>query len=82
MSEKSSRYQRKKTAENRETLESWRTSTMRKYWITTHWPPESGEQIKYGVYLYDGTQGVGTDMEPGDRAWIYQSKGGRLIVRE
>jgi hypothetical protein len=55
---------------------------MRKYWITTHWPPERGDQAKYGVYLYDGTQSVGANMEPGDRVWIYQSKGGRLPLRE
>jgi len=55
---------------------------MRKYWVTTHWPPEIGEPVKYGVYLYDGTQSVGADLEPGDRVWIYESKGGRLVVRQ
>lgn len=33
---------------------------MRKYWITTHWPPEVGMDVEYGVWLYDGTQHVGT----------------------
>jgi hypothetical protein len=55
---------------------------MRKYWVTTHWPPTIGEQLDYGVYLYDGTQGVGADIEPGDHVWIYQSKGGRLPLLE
>ena len=55
---------------------------MRKYWVTTHWPSEIGASLNYGVYLYDGTQSVGADVEIGDRVWIYQSKGGRLVVRE
>lgn len=54
----------------------------RKYWITTHWPPEVGNEVNYGIYLYDSTQAVGADIEPGDRVWVYESKGGRLIVRE
>lgn len=54
---------------------------MRSYWITTHWPPEIGTSLDYAVYLCDGDQSVGSDMEPGDRVWIYQSKGGRLVVR-
>jgi len=55
---------------------------MRKYWITTQWPPEGGTDVEYGVWLYDGTEQVGELMEPGDRVWIYQSKGGRRIVRQ
>jgi len=55
---------------------------MRKYWITTHWPPEIETDLDYTVWLYDGTEHVGSLMEPGDRVWIYQSKGGRLIIRQ
>jgi hypothetical protein len=55
---------------------------MRKYWVTTHWPPEIGASLNYGVYLYDGTQSVGADVEIGDRVWIYQSKGGKAVLRE
>jgi len=57
---------------------------MARYWITTHWPPEiiGGTFIDYGVYLYDGTQSVGVDIELGDRVWIYQSKGGKAVLRE
>ena len=55
---------------------------MRKYWITTHWPPEIGTSLDYGVFLYHGSQSVGAEIEPGDRVWIYQSKEGRQIVRE
>ena len=52
------------------------------YWITTHWPPEIDEQPYVGIFLYDGSQQVGTDIKVGDRVWIYQSKTGRRIVRE
>lgn len=55
---------------------------MRKSWITTHWPPEIGTPLDCAVYLCDGDQGVASDMELGDRVWIYQSKGGRLVIRE
>ncbi len=55
---------------------------MHKYWITTHWPPEIGDPTDYAVWLYEGTQDVGADMEPRDRVWIYESTGGRLIVRQ
>jgi len=55
---------------------------MRKYWITTHWPPEVGRSLDYAVYLCDGDESVGSDMEPCDRVWIYQSNGGRRIVRK
>jgi len=55
---------------------------MRNYWITTHWPPEVGEKIDYSVYLFEGNQNVGSDIRPGDRVWIYESKGGRKIVRK
>jgi hypothetical protein len=55
---------------------------MTKYWLTTHWPPEINKHFNCSIYLYDGTQTVGTDIKPGDRVWVYQSKGGRLVVRE
>jgi len=55
---------------------------MRSYWITTHWPPEIGKSLDYAVYLCDGDQSVGSDMKEGDRVWIYQSKGGRLVIRQ
>ena len=47
---------------------------MRNYWVTTVWPPEVGEDLEYGVWLYEGKQSVGASMESGDRVWIYQSK--------
>lgn len=55
---------------------------MRNCWVTTHWPPEVGEQADYGIYLFEGNQKVGSDIRPGDRVWIYESKGGRKIVRK
>jgi len=55
---------------------------MTKYWITTHWPPEIGKSFNCNIYLYHGTQSVGADIEPDDRVWIYESKGGRLEMRE
>ena len=55
---------------------------MHKYWITTHWPSEISTSLDYAVYLCDGDESVGADMEVGDRVWIYQSKGGRRIVRQ
>lgn len=55
---------------------------MRNYWVTTHWPPEVGNQADFSIFLYDGTQKVGADISPGDRVWIYQSKSGRRILRE
>lgn len=55
---------------------------MRNYWVTTHWPPEVNNQADFSIFLYDGTQKVGTDISPGDRVWIYQSRSGRRILRE
>ena len=54
----------------------------RNYWLTTHWPPEIDTPADFSVYLYHGTQQVGTDIKRGDRVWIYQSKSGRKVVRE
>jgi len=55
---------------------------MRNYWITTHWPPEIDKEADFGIFLYEGSQKVGTDIRPGDRVWIYQSRSGRKISRE
>lgn len=48
-----------------------------RYWFTTHWPPEEGNDLDAGVFLADGTESVGSDVSPGDLVWIYESRTGR-----
>jgi hypothetical protein len=55
---------------------------MPNYWITTHWPPEIGSNVDYSIYLFEGKQKVGSAIKPGDRVWIYESRGGRKVVRK
>ncbi len=51
------------------------------YWMTTHWPPNQDEDLSNyvptGVWLPDGREKAGADIEIGDRVLIYQSKTGR-----
>ncbi len=56
------------------------------YWITTHWPPflqdkptpsSPDPQYHYRVYLPDGRQHAGQELQPGDYVFIYESKWGR-----
>ncbi|MDY0062035.1 MAG: hypothetical protein RBU45_19650 [Myxococcota bacterium] len=50
---------------------------MKRYWITTHWPPARGDDVDAGVYLFEGRQDVGQNLAPGDLVWIYESRTGR-----
>lgn len=47
------------------------------YWITTHWPPDIGDEISYSIYLYDGSERAGVNIKCGDMIWIYESKSAR-----
>jgi len=53
--------------------------------MTTHWPPDESEDlddfIPSGVWLPDGREQAGTDIEIGDRVLIYQSKTGRPEIK-
>jgi len=54
-----------------------------KYWLTTHWPPRKGEENKYGtgIWLKDGQERFGKDINKGDFLLIYESKTGRVEER-
>jgi len=51
------------------------------YWMTTHWPPHRNEDLEKfipaGIWLPDGREQAGADIEIGDMVLIYQSKTGR-----
>lgn len=53
------------------------------YWLTTHWPLRISEDKEdgkmYWVYLPEGREQAGRNVEPGDLIWIYESKTGRQI---
>lgn len=52
------------------------------YWLTTHWPLRRGEENvewKYWVFLPDGREQAGREMQPGDFIFIYESKTGRQL---
>lgn len=49
------------------------------YWITTHWPPRRGEAPSQNtaVWLPDGREEAGRDVQVRDLVLIYQSRWGR-----
>jgi len=53
--------------------------------MTTHWPPDVSEDLENfipeGIYLPDGREQAGADIEIGDRVLIYQSKTGRPEIK-
>lgn len=55
------------------------------YWMTTHWPPNEKEDLEdfipRGIWLPDGRERAGADIEIGDRVLIYQSKTGRPEIK-
>jgi len=53
------------------------------YWLTTQWPQRKGEENKYdlGVWLKDGDEKYGRDIEKGDLVLFYESKTGRSEER-
>lgn len=55
------------------------------YWMTTHWPPDDSEDLENfipsGVWLPDGREQAGADIEIDDRVLIYQSKTGRPEIK-
>jgi hypothetical protein len=48
----------------------------RNYWLTMHWPPLSGEQNDWGVYLTNENKKKADGMRIGDYVWIYQTAKG------
>jgi len=54
-----------------------------RYWLTTHWPPRKGEENKYclGIWLKDGKENVGSDINKGDIVLFYELKTGRAERR-
>ena len=55
------------------------------YWMTTHWPPDESEDLEtfipQGIWLPNGREQAGADIEIGDRVLIYQSKTGRPEIK-
>ena len=56
------------------------------YWINIHWPPfakdkptlsSSDPPYHYQVYVPDGRQHAGRELQPGDYVFIYETKWGR-----
>ena len=63
------------------------------YWLTIHWPLRVDEDDSVNwrnwVFLAEGWKGVGRDIRPGDRVFVYETesaprvrKGKRLISRK
>jgi len=54
------------------------------YWMTTHWPPSAGEDVgrffPEGVWLPDGREQAGADLEIGDMVLVYESRTGRSEI--
>lgn len=55
------------------------------YWMTTQWPPNRDEDLNTyvprGIWLPNGREQAGADIEIGDRVLIYQSKTGRSEIQ-
>ena len=55
------------------------------FWMTTHWPPNENEDLQNfvprGIWLPNGREQAGADIEIGDRVLIYQSKTGRPEIK-
>lgn len=48
------------------------------YWLTTHWPPRTGDKRDpNGIWLAEGRQAAGADLRPDDIVFIYESATGR-----
>jgi len=45
----------------------------RRYWLTTHWPPLETEDVSLGVYICNGRQEAGRDLQVGDMVLIYEA---------
>jgi len=53
------------------------------YWLTTHWPPRKSEISspgRYWVYLQEGCEQAGKDMQKGDLIFVYETKTGTNII--
>ncbi len=52
------------------------------YWITVHWPPLNNETNPdvNGVFVPDGRQAAGADLQEGDKILIYESLSGRTVL--
>ncbi len=55
------------------------------YRMTTHWPSSAGEDVgrffPEGVWLPDGREQAGADLEIGDMVLVYESRTGRSEIR-
>jgi hypothetical protein len=52
------------------------------YWLTIHWPPRRGNENterRHWVFLPDGREQAGREIQPGDLVFIYESKTGRQL---
>lgn len=52
------------------------------YWLTTHWPQRKGqEKVAWRVWIFmaDGREQAGSDIQPGDLVFVYESKRGRRL---
>ncbi len=53
------------------------------YWMTTHWPHRTDHQdgVHENIYLPDGREDAGADLQPGDMVLIFESRTGRTEIR-
>lgn len=56
------------------------------YWLTVHWPPYEDEDEdagwRYWVFLSEGYQQAGRDLQPGDRIFIYETLSAPRVRRD
>ncbi len=57
-----------------------------RYWLTTHWPRPKGQYTfdkpLRDIWLKEGTQDQGTQIQPGDKVFIYESLNGQTFTEE
>src|SRR4030067_3189366 len=55
-----------------------------KYWVTTHWATEKddAESLPRGIWVPDGKEKAGQDLQKGDGVLIYQAGGGPVVLRQ
>jgi len=57
------------------------------YWITSHWPPrkdraqeEEAAEWRYWVFLADGYQHLGRDLQLGDQVFVYETESAPRLI--
>lgn len=54
------------------------------WWVTTHWPPreDDPDAVADGLWVPDGREAAGKDVQKGDMVVVYQAKTGRTEIRK